>query len=62
MTENQKKLWDQLTNLTLYAKSLLGKDYEVDLEELQKKYGVMIGIDIGKLRSELKKEGMYPGH
>ena len=32
MTENQKKLWDQLTNLTLYAKSLLGKDYEVDLE------------------------------
>ena len=22
MTENQKKLWNQLTNLTLYAKSL----------------------------------------
>ena len=61
MTENQKQLWNQLTNLILYAKSLLGADYEVDLEELRKKYGVMIGIDIGKLRSELKKEGMYPG-
>ena len=61
MTENQKQLWNQLTNLILYAKSLLGADYEVDFEELRKKYGVMIGIDIGKLRSELKKEGMYPG-